>query len=75
MPDMRSPLAKARDDWFAGVEGKRVAAEYPAKLEAQFLKSRLETAFIAGWEASRQWHFREAMSSVLQTLKKLKSQA
>lgn len=48
--DLRSQLAKARDDWFEGEQGQRCMR--PDILwsvgQTQFLKNRLETAFLAG---------------------------
>ena len=46
--DLRSPLAKARDFFFWTREGEELCA---GKAEGQYLKNRLERAFIAGWNA------------------------
>lgn len=55
MPDHRSPLARARDDWFESEEGKKALGVTillnPEQQE--FLKNRLETAFLAGAEVGR----------------------
>lgn len=51
MPDLRNPLSKARDLWFETDEGKRAAKPATTVLAAQFLKNRLDSAFIAGWDA------------------------
>jgi len=48
MKDMRSPLAKARDKWFDSQDGK---ACQEGATQGQYLRNRLEQAFIAGWEA------------------------
>jgi len=44
---MKSELAKARDKWLEG-EGKTCCE---GQAEGQYLKNRLELAFIAGWDA------------------------
>jgi hypothetical protein len=48
--DMRSPLAKARDEWFESDEGERCRAGITS---GQYLQNRLESAFLAGanWAA------------------------
>lgn len=51
MSDTRSNAAKARDDFFETSEGKSTMAAIPG-LESQFLKNRLESAFIAGYQAA-----------------------
>lgn len=51
-PDLRNDLAKARDEWFAG-DGAGMTDPFILK-EAKFetyLKNRLATAFVAGWDA------------------------
>jgi hypothetical protein len=44
-------LAKARDKWLDSKEGLRMSRPYDKPLARQFLKNRLEAAFLAGWEA------------------------
>jgi hypothetical protein len=51
MPDLRSPLAKARDEWFGTDLGKRCTTCISGTLAQQFLQNRLEVAFCAGWKA------------------------
>lgn len=46
---MKSQLAKAKDKWFLSEEGK-VCCEGQAS--GQFLRNRLERAYIAGWDAA-----------------------
>ena len=48
--DLRSPLAKARDEYFQSNEGKKMCE---GGASGQYLKSRLERAFIAGWDLAR----------------------
>jgi len=43
--DLRSPLAKARDDWFDSHQGKQCCAGITS---GQYLRNRLEIAFLAG---------------------------
>ena len=50
MKDLRSPLAKARDDFFETEQGKRLI-EQPGAF-GRYLHNRLEAAFIAGWTAA-----------------------
>lgn len=55
MTDLRSPLAKARDKFLDSEEGVRAAD--PISLKAptemrQYLRNRLENAFVRGWEAA-----------------------
>ena len=53
--DMRSPLAKARDDWMLSDEGERLSL---GNVDGQYLRNRLEAAFIAGWNArDKQEHY------------------
>ncbi len=47
--ELRSPLAIARDDWFASAEGDRATA---GMTSGQYLRNRLELAFIAGFSAA-----------------------
>ena len=53
--DLRNPLAKARDKWFASDEGERMADTLMLceRNHAEYLKNRLEVAFIAGYEAGQ----------------------
>jgi hypothetical protein len=46
--DLRSTLAKSRDCWMLSPEGMRAAEGTASGI---FLCNRLETAFIAGWNA------------------------
>lgn len=46
MADMRNDLAKARDAWLESLEGVECAE---GRSEGQFLRNRLERAFLAGW--------------------------
>ena len=46
---MKHPAASARDKWFESAEGKR-ATEGSA--EGQYLRNRVERAFLAGWDAA-----------------------
>lgn len=53
--DLRSPLAKARDEWFESIAGQS-AADMPSLngQHAAFLRNRLELAFLAGAAAQRE---------------------
>lgn len=44
---MKSELAKARDKWIDGGEGKRCCSGIA---QGQCLQNRIEAAFIAGWD-------------------------
>lgn len=61
MSDIRSPLAKARDDWFESEEGKACSS---GVTDGHYLHNRLERAFLAGanW-ASKQntTHYESAL--------------
>lgn len=49
--DMRSPLAKARDEWLASAEGEKCSNPLTLKTTAdqrQYLENRLVSAFLAG---------------------------
>ena len=46
--DLRNPLAKARDRWLESKEG---IACCECRAEGQYLRNRLESAFISGWNA------------------------
>ena len=48
---MRSELAKARDKWLESDEGTGCSA---GRAHGQYLRNRIEKAFIAGWEACEQ---------------------
>ena len=52
MKDLRNDLAKARDEWL-GAEGKLLLDDSILKNPGclQYLRNRLEEAFIAGWSA------------------------
>jgi hypothetical protein len=45
--DLRCPSAKARDEWFNSFDGVRCL---DGTAEGQYLRNRLECAFLAGWE-------------------------
>ena len=45
---MKSVLAKARDKWLVSDEGKKCCEDQASN---QFLRNRLVSAFIAGWDA------------------------
>ena len=51
MSDLRNDLAKARDAWLESPEGIR--CQKPGAFGV-YLRNRLESAFIAGWNAARQ---------------------
>jgi hypothetical protein len=46
--DLRNPLAKARDKFFESLQGDALTVGMPG---GQYLRNRLEAAFIAGWNA------------------------
>ena len=46
--DLRSSLARARDEWFESPEGKNCCI---GASSGQYLRNRLERAFLAGWDA------------------------
>ena len=46
--DLRSPLAKARDEWFESEEGRRCC---DGVTSGKYLRNRLESAFLAGAQA------------------------
>ncbi len=50
MSDIRSPLAKARDEWLASDEGQTCSDPNILKnpSQRQFLENRLASAFVAG---------------------------
>lgn len=57
--DMRSPLAKARDQWLESADGEKCADPLTLKTSAdqrQYLENRLVQAFLAGadWMARQQ---------------------
>jgi len=47
--DYRNDLAKARDKWLNSKEGLKAGE---GETSGQFLRNRLERAFIAGWKAA-----------------------
>lgn len=49
MKDLRSPLAVSRDEWMQSIKGTRCAE---GTAGGQYLRNRLEMAFIAGWNAA-----------------------
>jgi hypothetical protein len=53
LADLRNDLAKARDAWFESAEGKRAvdSTTLPNANAYTYLRNRLESAFIAGWNA------------------------
>lgn len=53
MSDLRSSLAKARDDFLDSEAGRDLcdSRNLPATAFSQYLRNRLEQAFIAGWNA------------------------
>ena len=63
---MKSPLAKARDKWLLSEEGERCCQ---GSTKGQYLKNRLELAFIAGWDAHSKLLFGTAQSSKRKTRK------
>lgn len=48
---MKSKLAKARDRWLQSDEGEKCST---GQTHGQYLRNRIERAFIAGWEACEQ---------------------
>lgn len=46
--DLRSLLAKARDEWLESDEGKKCLE---GTTYGDYLRNRIYTAFIAGWDA------------------------
>lgn len=67
MKDLRSPLAKARDDFFEN-EGKSLANAVTLRAPSsqdQYLRNRLERAFLAGAKAQ------EAINKATTTAPKL----
>lgn len=48
--DLRSPLAKARDDYFESEAGQSILRDSPT---GQYLRNRIELAFLAGADAQR----------------------
>ena len=56
MTDLRSPLAKARDKFLESDEGVRAADPISLKAPSemrQYLRNRIENAFVRGWEAGQ----------------------
>lgn len=56
MTDQRSPLAKARDAFLDSEAGRDLCdtRNLPATAYSQYIRNRLEQAFVAGWEARGQ---------------------
>lgn len=56
MNDLRSPLAKARDVFLDSEAGRDLCdtRNLPATAYSQYIRNRLEQAFVAGWEAREQ---------------------
>lgn len=55
MTDLRNPLAKARDEFLDSEEGVRAADPISLKASGemrQYLRNRIENAFVRGWEAA-----------------------
>lgn len=48
--DLRNDLAKARDEWMLSVEGRNCSEPLP--INTFYLRNRLESAFVAGWNAA-----------------------
>lgn len=48
MVDLRNDLARSRDAWMASDEGARCASGIA---QGQYLRNRLQAAFVAGWAA------------------------
>ena len=52
--DLRNPVAKARDNFMLSAEGKRLCEPeglyVPSRMK-RYLCNRIESAFIAGWNA------------------------
>jgi hypothetical protein len=46
--DNRAPIARARDNFLASEEGVRLQS---GATSGQYLRNRLEAAFVAGWNA------------------------
>lgn len=56
MPDLRSYLARSRDEWLESAPGKRCLNCNILRRGAddvQYLRNRLEAAFIAGYDAAK----------------------
>lgn len=53
--DKRSPLAKARDNWFESAEGQQMldATILFSPHHCKYLRNRLEVAFLAGYAAAK----------------------
>ena len=47
---MKSELAKARDRWLQSEEGEECST---GETRGQYLRNRIERAFIAGWDACK----------------------
>lgn len=49
--DLRNAIAKARDDFLDSAEGIRLTK---GTAQGQYLRNRIEAAFVAGWNAKEQ---------------------
>jgi hypothetical protein len=56
MNDLRSPLAKARDEFLDSDNGRDMcdSRNLPQTAFSQYLRNRLAEAFVAGWNARDQ---------------------
>ena len=55
--DLRSPLAKARDKWLESERGKECINPVGIgvlECNRMYLRNRIESAFIAGWNAKEE---------------------
>ena len=61
--DLRTPIAKARDNLMLGKEGERwcyaLGISTPKRINS-YLRNRIEAAIIAGWNACEQENNRDA---------------
>jgi len=58
MTDLRNNLAKARDEWLVSPNGIKCldgSTIYVPAVQWEYLKNRLESAFIAGWTAKEKY--------------------
>lgn len=65
--DLRSPLAKMRDDWFDSEEGLRLCDGSKigvSQKNEQYLRNRLEIAFLAGAKAAKENERRSCMFTI-----------
>jgi hypothetical protein len=73
MADMRSPLAKARDDWKQS-EDFKCLTHNPGSLGEPYLGNRLEAAFISGWTACQRHTTDRVMKVMAKTMKSMEGQ-